>query len=271
MSIAVTALQYLTMMVLREVPLIGDNVLDNPLDPFPANTIAKPTVAVYVGEDVREEVDEQGLFGAQHRVELSIQTFLPASVTLTVNGQQLKLSGRGNGLQFVLGQIGGEIDRKLVLGDSEACQLWRLMVGGSPEKVTVTPWLMQIGDGAKNGIRVPAVERLLVVKTPADPLFEADEELPEFWDRVIALFEADEEFAPVASLIRALATGLGDLPSWRVAQGKLGTTEDGVKAMGLAPYADHEADDAAEAAELVEITLDPLGVTADEVLPPDED
>ncbi|PZU95566.1 MAG: hypothetical protein DI527_00730 [Chelatococcus sp.] len=269
MSIALTALQYLTMLVLRDVSIIGGNVLDNPLDPFPEDTILKPTVAVYIGTDTRDDVDRYGLFGAQHKVELSIQTFLPASLTITKpGGEKIKLSARGNGLQFVLGQIGGEIDLALTSSDSEAAQLWRVLIGGSPKKVTTTPWLMEV-KRTSGAVRVPAVERLFDVETLADPLFAPDD-IPEFWERVLALFEADDEYAEVGSLIRTLATGLGDLPQWRVAQAQLGLTEEGVAAIGVKPFEDHPVDDETDAAGMVEITLDPLGLTVDDALPPED-
>lgn len=234
MSIALTALQYLTMMVLRGNTIVGDNILDNPVDPFPQDTISKPTIAIYIGDDTREDVDTLGLFGAPHTVELSIQTYLPASVTIEADGKRHKISARGNGLQFILGQIGAQIDLQLATGQSEAAILWRELIGGQPKKVTTTPWLMEVKTKGGGGLRIPAVERLLVVQTCADPLFEPDD-IPEFWLRVLALFEADEEFEPIAHLIRTMATGLGDAPAWRIAQAQLGLTEQAAAALGIGP------------------------------------
>jgi hypothetical protein len=233
MSIPAIALNYLTLRTLRGSTLAGDDILDNPADPIPSETLLRPVIAVYVGNDSREDTDGTGALLAVHEIDVSIQIFLPAAMTIRIDGKDVELSTRFGAAPIAFGTMMTQIELAMYASDDEAPRLFRELTAPGPSKIETNEWLLETKPQSSGGIRIPAYEISYSFKTCASPFF-FDGEVSPFWNDVIALMENDPDagYQAVAGLIRASIAGGVGMPKWRVEQADLGLSNsaaDGIR------------------------------------------
>jgi len=231
MGITSIALQYLTVAALRGATLAGDAVQPGAIDALDVDVarMAKPLIAVFIGEDDRK-VQGKELIGGEHRVELLIQAFLPAEVDVSVNGAPLRINSREGASDLVMGVLRRQIDRALSASDSDAANLWRILVA-EIETTSAIPFLFQITEQ----VRIAANESSYLCRlTVNEPSFGAPLE-SNFWQAVIAVFAADPDYAPVATWIAAEISAPEGIATWRVQQADLGLTQEAREGIGLGP------------------------------------
>ncbi|WEK50315.1 MAG: hypothetical protein P0Y66_22175 [Candidatus Kaistia colombiensis] len=231
MSITSLALQYLTVAALRGATLAGDAVQPGAIDALDVDVarMAKPLISVFIGEDERK-ISGKELIGGEHRVEVLIQTFLPAEVDILVDGVPLRTNSREGAADLVMGVMRRQIDRVLSAGDSPAANLWRILVA-EVEASSTTPFLFQITDQ----VRVSANETSFLCRMQIDePSFGAPV-LSDFWQLVIDVLAAEPECSPIAVWIKAEIVAPENLPSWRIHQADLGLSAEARDGIGIGP------------------------------------
>jgi len=231
MGITSIALQYLTVAALRGATLAGDAVQPGAIDALDVDVarMAKPLIAVFIGEDDRK-VQGKELISGEHRVELLIQAFLPSEVDVFVNGQPLRINTREGAADLVMGVLRRQIDRALSASDSDAANLWRILVA-EVETTSAIPFLFQITEQ----VRISANESSYLCRlTVNEPTFGAPL-ASNFWQAVIAVFAADPDYEPVATWIAAEISAPDGMPIWRVQQAELGLTQEAREGIGLGP------------------------------------
>lgn len=228
MSIVGTTLLFLTMKALNGATLAGDEIDNTPVDPFASDFqgVAKPMVAVFIGND-QQTVQGKDLSGGDRSVDITIQAFLPTSVEILVDGNPVSLNARGAGGDLAMGMFERQIKRALTVGGDEAGDLWRTLVL-TVESIETQSFLFQTANKAL----LMAREITLSMTTMQDPDF-GQQTLSRTWERILALFEADEDYTAVAPWIRAEMTAPESLEQIKIIQGQLGVANDVMTGVGL--------------------------------------
>jgi hypothetical protein len=231
MSIAATLLQFLTVAALRDATLAGSEIIGTPVDPLSSDFqgVAKPTIAVFTGEDRRTEIKARDLLGANREIELSIQVHCPDQVGIEVDGQPVRVDTRGQGGDLVVDMISRQIERALLAADTPASVLWRELVP-QIRSVVSAPYLFEVQDR----VRIFVSETSFVCETLSDPSFGA-EELSPFWQRAVDALKTDADYGPIGSWLEAEIMSPLGRPEYRVQQADLGLTAPELRGIGLGP------------------------------------
>lgn len=237
MAIAETVLRILTVYALKGATLAGDQVLDDPGDPAEAaDTAAAPLLAVFTGRAIGQ-VDGTDLIGQDLELDLTVQSYIPAGVTVEAAGKPISIDVRGSGGSLALGVLERQIIRALLAGKSPWCEAWRDLVLSISES-TGQNFFMHRGEGDAQ-VRMVAREITLRLAPLADPPLGGP--LPEPYLVALELMRGVAGLEPIVAWIEAEAAGPEGLHEWQRQQAELGTTRRGIAGLGLAP-ADRPAD-----------------------------
>jgi len=261
MSLAALVLRTVTVKALRGRTLAGQAVEPSAIAPLEGKLkdTPQPLILVFTdaGETQESARDSNGkdLLGLCVDTSLSFEIAVAARVPIQAPGAgpelEIGIPETDEGFEISIDLIARQICAELQAGRTPWADLWRELV------LRVTRLTFERGQSAEKGVRFAARRLVLMVETLADPT--PGRPLEGVWDDVVSAIEADQETAHIGALIRSVAEGEA-MPEWRHLQAQLGLTYSGLKGIGLAPLLDHQASDAAPAAGLDAVTMDPLGL-----------
>lgn len=247
--ITATVLEYLT------VKAIGGNTLAQEISTAPIDTlddgfasISHPTLAIVVGDDIRPEITGKEVTLARREISLTFQIFCPERVSVQTGVETLEVGTRNRGGgSLIIGMLGRQIERRLMADQDPAAVLWREFVM-DVKSITSQPYIFEV----QKGVRILAQEIEWVLDTIAEPAFgqPTDPTLP--WGKVLAMLEADPDYAPLASWIRAEINSPSGMTAARVAAAALGLNDASASNLGFgAVLPDLAGEDPADLASVV--------------------
>ena len=230
------AVRTCTIEALRGQTLVGDEIVDSPIDPIDfAGSIRKPTIAVFSETErltprgrsfsmTRDDTPQDG-----HVLQLSLMAYLPAAPVVSTPGQpDLKLDALESGAAFAFDLIYRQMVRALTLLDTPWADLWRRCVVGDMESVESGAFILQDNKGAK----IPARQITLRLGVIDEPPF-CGLAVP-FWSDFVSALAVSDDLADYAPIIADAIQG-GDFPSWRGEAALTGLSPNEAVAIGRGP------------------------------------
>ena len=237
------AVRTCTIEALRGQTMVGDEIVDSPIDPIDfAGSIRKPTIAVFSEAErlsprgrsfsmTRDDTPQDG-----HLLQLSLMAYLPAVPVVPSPGHpDLKLDALESGAAFAFDLIYRQMVRALTLLDTPWAALWRRSLVGDMESVDSGAFIMTDDKGSK----IPARQITLRLGVLDEPGF-CGIAVP-FWTDFVAALAASDDLADYAPIIADAIKG-GDFPSWRGTAALMGLSPDEVVAMSQGPVGGNSTD-----------------------------
>ncbi|WP_051651369.1 hypothetical protein [Brevundimonas bacteroides] len=267
MAIAALFLRLATVLSLKGQTMAGDRVSDSAILPVDQRIAdqRRPALVVYTDDFAADQVEGRDLLTGQRALQISIEIVVADQVERTVEGEggpqteiSVSIPETDQGLELQLDLLERQVLRVLQADGSPWPELWRSMIG------RVRKVECQRGAGFKEGVRFAARQLLLTVQPLPEPGFGRAAE--GIWRRVLDALQGEPDLQDLVPLLEAEISGEA-LPDWRVAQGLLGLTREGVEGIGLAPPFDAALSE--DAPLLSRITI--AGDDADRVIDPPEE
>lgn len=231
MALAALFLRLATVLSLKGRTLAGDRVSDSAIAPIDqrAKEQRQPALVVYSDDFTADQVEGRDLLTGARSLQLAIEVVVADQVEREIEGEPLidvTIPETDEGLELTLNLIERQILRALQFEAGGWSEIWRNLV------VKVRKVESQRGAGLKEGVRFAARQLVLTVEPLAEPGF--GEEPRGVWRKFLDQLAQEPTLAPLGALLEAEFTGQA-LPDWRIAQGLLGLTLEGVQGIGLAP------------------------------------
>lgn len=258
MSLVVNALRICAVKALTGVTSVGDYVFDSVIDPRDLlSDEAMPVICVYADYGHRD-VEGLDMFSPkEHTVYLSFEMSVARAVTVSAgeNDEQVEFefAATDGGQETFLRCLAYEVERALLSETPWASMFRRVAFRASPAENE--KWKWDRGSSAENGRRFAILRSTLNIDVISEPVPGCP--LTRIWSDLFELFAADDEVAQMGEYMRALIESPA-VPSWRQAQRALGLTDEGVRALGIAPVDETETGEAALATEGVITDMDGL-------------
>ena len=265
MAIAALFLRLATVLSLRGRTMAGDQVSDSAISPVDQRIAdqRRPALVVYTDDFTAEQVEGRDLLTGQRALQISIEIVVADQVERTIEGEggpqteiSVSIPETDQGLELQLDLLERQTLRVLQSDSSTWPELWRALIG-RVHKVEC-----QRGAGLKDGVRFAARQLLLTVQPLPEPGFGKPAE--GVWRRVLDAMGQEPDLQDLVPVLESEISG-ASLTDWRVAQGLLGLTREGVDGIGLSPAFD--ALPTEEAPPLSSITI--AGDDADRVIEAD--
>ncbi len=227
MALAALFLRLATVLSLKGRTLAGDRVSDSAIAPIDqrAKDQRKPALVVYSDDFAADQVEGRDLLTGSRSLQISIEIVVADQVE---QGEEIAVTipETDEGLELTLNLIERQILRALQFDAEPWSEIWRGLVARVRKVESLR------GAGLKDGVRFAARQLVLTVEPLAEPSF--GEEARGTWRKFLDQLELEPGLAELVPLLEAEILGQV-VPDWRVAQGLLGLTLDGIRGIGIAP------------------------------------
>lgn len=236
MSLGSLVLRHLTVLALTGKTLAGGEVKSSTLEPINETQNPVPVIAVFTdfarADDDRIEGND--IIGAQLIVTLAIEFACMTKVpTKDQQGFDLSIPETDEGFEVTIDIMHRQALMELQGGSTPWAKLWRDC------RMVTRGITVERGASVEKTVKFAARRVELQMQIVADPVPGKD--LTSFWTEALAAFDADDRTKQLAVTLRKLAEG-DDLPDWRAWQAEIGLTDDGIRAIGVAPFVGAEVE-----------------------------
>ncbi len=232
MSLVPFAIRVATVRALQSALPASVAVLDSPQDAVALldDGTPQPLVAVYTGHSVAE-IQGRGLHGGARTVDLSLQIFIPESITFSYGaGLSLTIDTRRQGAETALDILCRETIRCLNESEDPWATLLRQFVPQMPREL-VSSYLVETSK-----IKITAREVVLTCDTIHEPI--AGGAPADAWAQLLTLMRADdgEDGLPLLSdWLESEIRGGADLPQAQRDRFYIGISKDTSQAIDVEP------------------------------------
>lgn len=249
MALTALFLRLATVYALRGATLVGNRVSDSAIAPIDqrAKDQRQAALVVYSDDFAADQIEGRDLLTGERSLQITIEAVVADQAERQVEGGTeiaVTIPETDEGLELQLNLIERQILRRLQADANPWSAVWRDLV------LKVRKFESRRGAGQENGVRFAARQLVLTLVPLAEPGFG---EAPQgAWRRCLDQIAAEPDLADLAELLEAEFTG-EPLADWRVAQGLLGLSREGVDGMGVSPVFPAGPNEAAPILERLEI------------------
>lgn len=220
-----------TVYALRGGTLVGDRVLDSAIVPIDQRAKAErePALVVYSDDFAVDQIEGRDLLTGERSLQITIEAVVADQAEREVEGVTevvVTIPETDEGLELQLNLIERQILRRLQADANPWSEIWRALV------LKVRKFESRRGAGQGDGVRFAARQLVLTLVPLAEPGFGAAPQGA--WRLCLDQIAAEPDLAGLAELLEAEFAG-EPLVDWRVAQGLLGLSREGVAGMGVSP------------------------------------
>jgi len=235
MAIASLFLRLATVLSLRGRTIAGDRVSDSAIAPVDQRfqDERQPAVVVYTDDFAADQIEGRDLLTGQRSIQLSIEIVVADQSVREVEGDDgaeteisVTIPETDEGLELQLDLLQRQVIRALQVDAGPWSELWRSLIA------KVRKIEGQRGAGLKEGVRFAARQLVLTVEPLAEPGF--GEPVSGVWRRFLDRLALEPGLADLVPILEREIAG-EPMTDWRVAQGLLGLTREGIEGIGLAP------------------------------------
>ena len=268
MSLAEYGLRIATVRALRGKTFAGALVLDEPGDPV-AGVIegssigeqATPLIAVFTNLNVAEIGHGSLLVPSKGVVDLTIQVYLPPTVSASVGGNETSIKGRDGGGKFVVDIIERQVAAVLLADQSP----WAVLARHFRFRVIEArsqSFVVKSAPEADIGVEIMAREIVLRVELIGDPSF--GEEPSGHFATLLTMMESDTELSPLAPVFRQAIAGPEGMQYHEIQAALMGVDLTVAHALGLTSAATGSTEAAPVLEEIDIVNLAGGGVIVDD-------
>lgn len=255
MALLDLAARLATVMALKGQTLVGDMVLDEPLDPLSdaLDGSGQGIIAVYSNLTIAK-VAQNDLLNANRDLEVTVQIYLPDRVSVDVGGLLVAIDTRNSGAKTVMDIIERQIERVFLVGQSSWARL-RRELQFSLSEVRAQSFVVE----TKSEMKIAAREIVFKMDTISEPGFGAPLLGP--FKTFVDLLDLHPHLSAISSYVRSEITSPDDAPDWMRAQGDLGALFSVPASIGISAPLSSQPEDMPPVSEIVVLNEDGGGVT----------